>query len=87
MTTETLEKAKEIQARISELQKEIKRLPEYGYRRRLVSSKKKYFIKFPQRWEGDTDVLMDLTEQDIECLIDIRKLKITKLEEALNILN
>ena len=97
MTEETLKKAIDIQKRISELKIECERIPrqylnwrnkEEGYwRRMLVKIKEKVFVKFPQRYEGDKDTLMELTEEDLKCLVSIREKEIKELEIELVELN
>ena len=90
MTLETLEKANEIQSQLVILQKECERIPRQyldwrddtkGYwKRMLVSVKNKLFIKFPQRYEGDTNVLMELSKEDLQCIVENREKKIKILE-------
>lgn len=94
MTIEMLEKANEIQNELTKLRKECKRIPRQyldwkdetrGYWKRMLASiGRKIFIKFPPRYESDTDILLELSKEDLQCLVEIREKRIKVLESELD---
>ena len=94
MTIEMLEKANEIQNELTKLRKECERIPRQyldwkdetrGYWKRMLASVgKKLFIKFPPRYETDTDILLELSKEDLQCLVEIREKRIKVLESELD---
>lgn len=97
MTIEALEKANEIKNEISKLKKECERLPrqyldwrdkKHGYwTRMLVGIGNKIMVRFPQNYEGDKNILMELSEEDLNALVELRKKKIESLNQELEKLN
>lgn len=99
MTEETLKKANEIKAEIERLNKEALEIPRYitnhrqyeesGHKymyipRRLVREKYK-LVAFKGHFSKDYE--MELTEEDLKALAEIRQKKIAKLKTKLAELN
>jgi hypothetical protein len=97
MTVETLEKANEIKNEIIKLKKECEKLPrqyldwrdkKHGYwKRMLIGIGNKIMVKYPQNYEGDKNILMELSEEDLSALVEIREKKIELLNQELGKLN
>lgn len=97
MTVETLEKANEIKNEIINLKKECEKLPrqyldwrdkKHGYwKRMLIGIGNKIMVKYPQSYEGDKNILMELSEEDLSALVEIREKKIELLNQELEKLN
>ncbi|WP_097006745.1 hypothetical protein [Lacrimispora amygdalina] len=97
MTIETLEKANEIKNEINKLTVECERLPrqyldwrdkKHGYwKRMLVGIGNKIFVRFPQNYEGGKNIIMELNEEDLNALVELREKKIELLNQELEKLN
>lgn len=92
MTEQTLNKANELKRQIDELESECERLPRkyihddddrVYFKRHLVQIAQKFFVQFPKRHNRDMKTLLELSEEDLQALVDIRMNKITMLREEL----
>lgn len=93
MDKQTLNKANEIKQRIEELQKEIEEFPRYivdpkeykksghMYVKRLLI-RERYKLKVPKGY-FQKDLEFELSEEDLQALVELRQKKIAELEEEL----
>lgn len=93
MDKETLNRASEIKRKIEELQKEIEEFPRYIIDRKEYEKsgrmyvkrflvRERYKLRVPKGYFCD-DLEFELSEEDLQALVDIRKQKIKELEEEL----
>ena len=93
MNRETLDRADEIKRKIEELEKEIAEFPRYiidhkeyeksgrMYVRRFLI-RERYKLKVPKGYFSK-DLEFELSEEDLQALVELRKRKVTELEEEL----
>ena len=97
MTEETLIKANSIKKRIDELQEEIKEFPRYIINREEYKKsgnmyvkrflvRERCIIKIP-KGHSLKDLEYELSEEDLQALVDIRLRKIEQLQKELSELN
>ena len=93
MKIETIYKANEIEAKIKELERQIKEFPRYIIDRqqyeksghmyvKRIFERYKFKIRIPKGYY-QKDLELELSEEDLQALVDLRKKKIEELKKRL----